>query len=435
MEKKTIGRLIQALRRSQGMTQRELAERLYVSDKTVSRWECDECTPELSLIPALAEIFDITTDELLRGERRSTSETTAEDADSAKRLRAKSEKQFRTMLRGRMTRYKNLSMLSVGLLAAGVIASFICNFAFYRGSLAFFLGLAFMVAGAITEVCFAASARMVLDEEDEVYRKDVDQHNREVVSRKWSVLRLSLFATSAILPFVFVGSYVGLEFGSWIGFALVCLAIAFLVTFVIRTTVGNTYLDRYEGIAKSDSGEMLQRANRKSAKKTLAVFMPIAVVLIVFMVVWENLHLSSLVRGEVLEDVESFQTFMAEEGKRWWEERWGGSILETLPVYDSDIVYEPNNDNEGFYDVDTLYDGYGQPVCTYIRYFDFVWQMEFSGNDLFPITVYTSEHYMKAASLNENLLWVSGILLGADIIAGCLYYTLQVKKNEKKAIV
>ena len=69
MEKKTIGKFIAALRRASGMTQRELGEKLFVSDKTISRWECDECTPELSLIPTIAEIFGITTDELLRGER------------------------------------------------------------------------------------------------------------------------------------------------------------------------------------------------------------------------------------------------------------------------------------------------------------------------------------------------------------------------------
>ena len=69
MEKKTIGKFIAALRKANGMTQKELGEKLFVSDKTVSRWECDECTPELSLIPAIAELFGITTDELLRGER------------------------------------------------------------------------------------------------------------------------------------------------------------------------------------------------------------------------------------------------------------------------------------------------------------------------------------------------------------------------------
>ena len=107
VEKKTIGKFIQALRRAQGMTQRELADRLYVSDKTVSRWECDECTPELSLIPTIAEIFGITTDELLRGERRSADRMETDGEEETKRLRAKSEKQFRTMLRSRMTRYKN----------------------------------------------------------------------------------------------------------------------------------------------------------------------------------------------------------------------------------------------------------------------------------------------------------------------------------------
>ena len=70
MERKTIGGFIAALRRANGMTQRELAERLNVSDKTVSRWERDESAPELAAIPVIAEIFGVSCDELLRGERR-----------------------------------------------------------------------------------------------------------------------------------------------------------------------------------------------------------------------------------------------------------------------------------------------------------------------------------------------------------------------------
>ena len=69
MEKKTMGSFIAALRRASGMTQKELAERLNVSDKSVSRWERDDGAPDLALIPVLAEIFGVTCDELLRGER------------------------------------------------------------------------------------------------------------------------------------------------------------------------------------------------------------------------------------------------------------------------------------------------------------------------------------------------------------------------------
>ena len=76
MEKKTIGGLIAALRKANGMTQKELAERLNVSDKTISRWERDDGAPDLSVIPVIAEIFDITCDELLRGERKSPEQQT-----------------------------------------------------------------------------------------------------------------------------------------------------------------------------------------------------------------------------------------------------------------------------------------------------------------------------------------------------------------------
>ena len=64
MEKKTIGQFIAALRKANGMTQKELAEQLSVSDKSVSRWERDESAPDLSLIPVIAEIFGVTSDEI-----------------------------------------------------------------------------------------------------------------------------------------------------------------------------------------------------------------------------------------------------------------------------------------------------------------------------------------------------------------------------------
>ena len=70
MEKKAIGTFIAALRKANGMTQKELAEKLNVSDKTISRWERNDASPDLSVIPVIAEIFGVTCDELLRGERK-----------------------------------------------------------------------------------------------------------------------------------------------------------------------------------------------------------------------------------------------------------------------------------------------------------------------------------------------------------------------------
>ncbi|HHW74983.1 MAG TPA: helix-turn-helix transcriptional regulator, partial [Firmicutes bacterium] len=69
MEKKTMGAFIAALRKAGGMTQQEVADRLSVSNKTISKWERDEGYPEITIIPALAELFDVTSDEILRGGR------------------------------------------------------------------------------------------------------------------------------------------------------------------------------------------------------------------------------------------------------------------------------------------------------------------------------------------------------------------------------
>lgn len=68
MEKRNLGAFLAVLRRNKGWTQKELAEILHVSDKTVSRWERDESLPDLFLIPEIARLYGITSDELLRGE-------------------------------------------------------------------------------------------------------------------------------------------------------------------------------------------------------------------------------------------------------------------------------------------------------------------------------------------------------------------------------
>lgn len=76
MENKSIGKFISVLRKKSGMTQKELGDKLFVSDKAISRWEREESAPEISLLPAIAEVFGVTIDELINGELNpSTNET------------------------------------------------------------------------------------------------------------------------------------------------------------------------------------------------------------------------------------------------------------------------------------------------------------------------------------------------------------------------
>lgn len=66
MKKKTLGMMIASLRKENGMTQLELAEKMLVTDKAVSKWERDLSCPDLNTIPKLAEVFNISVDELMQ---------------------------------------------------------------------------------------------------------------------------------------------------------------------------------------------------------------------------------------------------------------------------------------------------------------------------------------------------------------------------------
>ena len=64
-----IGRFIAASRKAQGLTQRQLADKLGISDKTVSKWERGKALPEVGLMLPLCASLDITVNDLLSGER------------------------------------------------------------------------------------------------------------------------------------------------------------------------------------------------------------------------------------------------------------------------------------------------------------------------------------------------------------------------------
>ncbi|MBQ7338760.1 MAG: helix-turn-helix transcriptional regulator [Clostridia bacterium] len=75
MNQPTLGKKIAALRKQNGMTQLELAEKMSVTDKAVSKWERDLSLPDVSAFPKLAEIFHVTVDELMQVHTSATKST------------------------------------------------------------------------------------------------------------------------------------------------------------------------------------------------------------------------------------------------------------------------------------------------------------------------------------------------------------------------
>ena len=169
MEKKTLGSFLSALRRAQGLTQQEVADRLAVSNKAVSRWERDEAMPDITLLPAIADLFGVTVDELLRGERKRAADAppapestdvpssdapaeggyTHETPPDPRALRG-----LRAMMKRALSRFRTDMLLSRALTLSGLFIMMGVSYGFYRPSIGFAILLLFLT-GSVTVTAMA----------------------------------------------------------------------------------------------------------------------------------------------------------------------------------------------------------------------------------------------------------------------------------------
>lgn len=81
MEQIFFGERIAAYRKEQGLTQEGLAQKLGVTNQAVSKWESDQCCPDIMLLPALADVFHVSLDELFGRAARETAKPEPDGED------------------------------------------------------------------------------------------------------------------------------------------------------------------------------------------------------------------------------------------------------------------------------------------------------------------------------------------------------------------
>lgn len=118
MEKKTMGSFMAALRKANGLTQQQVADKLNVSNKTVSKWECNEGYPEISMLPVIAELYSVSVDELLRGEKM-TKAFYEEKSD------VKSAERIKFLIEKAIVKFTNNSIVSIVLSGVALIMAYI----------------------------------------------------------------------------------------------------------------------------------------------------------------------------------------------------------------------------------------------------------------------------------------------------------------------
>lgn len=71
MDQIRIGSFLKELRKEKGLTQEQMAEKLNVSGRTISRWETGNNMPDISLLMEIAELYEVSISEIISGERKS----------------------------------------------------------------------------------------------------------------------------------------------------------------------------------------------------------------------------------------------------------------------------------------------------------------------------------------------------------------------------
>lgn len=83
MDNERFGAFVAQIRKEQGLTQKELADRLNVTDKAVSKWETGKGFPDLKLLEPLAQVLGVSLVELMQGKRQEADTLTVAEADAA----------------------------------------------------------------------------------------------------------------------------------------------------------------------------------------------------------------------------------------------------------------------------------------------------------------------------------------------------------------
>ncbi len=430
MEKKTIGKFISALRRANGMTQKELGDKLYVSDKTVSRWERDECLPELSLIPAIAEIFGITTDELLRGERNSIERDSIAPTESK---RARGEKQFKAMLHQNEKRFSNLSLLSIGLTLVGVIVAALCN-GFYKSILGGLLGILFFIAAAICQICFT-NAFSIADYEEE-HEEEVNAANTRHIEFSVNVIFCILAAALFTIPLIFLGGWhYGINFAdTWLPIGLIMTAIGLLIFFALYRLAILPTLIKNGAVHYEEKEKNLLKANQKLLKKSLKI-LAVVLVSVIALGIINSLIDDNLgyTRKHVFETKEEAKEFLENQYDEWLYEAYERTVKKDkdgFPIGEKKTWYSNSNyESEQYpmmileYDKNGKFQYYHNPDLNYIENIHDV-----SGEEVYRII--TDEDYYNGEAVRDtiNIILVASMVLGT---LGCVGYYIYKSKKVK----
>lgn len=425
MEKKTLGTFLAALRKANGMTQKQLAEKLNVSDKAVSRWERDECAPDLTLIPVIAEIFGITADELLRGQRRSPEESPLPQEEK------RTEKQIRHLLNSSHSRFQISSLIAAAVASVGFISAMICNLGFLRAYLGFFVSLIFYIAAGVCESIFLIQGRAAVRDAD-VPQELLSEYNRAMLRSAQVIYGIIAFLFAATLPLIVYpwDPYMGLSGEHWLLYGAVFGSFSIAAT-VLTGWISQNRLAKSGKIILTDTD--IQRGKLRKKTVRIAILL-LALILILHWGVNVFTSATTFVSGQTIESMDDFKALMEApvdyEGNNMtavYDAPISSSDAQEIFICEDGSVIDPMEIPE-----ETLIGKDGTILCSFKPLNHSIVEIHYGDIDLgmLPITVYSEADRIKGSAILDNINSIF-ILLYISLAVGATAFYLTKNKQIK----
>lgn len=404
----SLGAFLANLRKDASMTQREMAEKLNVSDKTVSHWECDESSPDISLLPAIADLFGISVDELLRCEKREEiytgNNSSKRQNEPTKQAAEQQEKRFRTL---------NI-ILSVVTIVSNLCVILVLELLKYVLALLAGTRLLVCASALILTMTLTVILRLTVktDSENEEKRHRI---NRVTVCNGY--LSLGGFALCCMIEFS--------TYYPWISFVAALTAAYGLIILLCEMILRRM--------------DILKKSAMTKEKKALILLRVLTVIVLIALNVsgYGMCTNFKFARNDIIFTGAEKLSFSADQVEEFRE--YMAQPKEPDATFDFGYGYVdcPADDGgEWVLDVQAAYErgDYPQPEIT------FIWRnrevAEWRYDDDFPIEVFTHEALLKsqAESSGKIMALTIGLFLYFPVVNGIVIglYVLAAKKIRKK---
>lgn len=198
MDTLKIGEFLKALRKAKGYTQEEVANRLMLSPKTISRWESGNGIPDINIISAVADLYSVTVDEILKGERQTEKQSQLSEQTN----KLKNDSKVKVIMNNIINKYNHYFISSLSIIGATLLLAIIFGFLGFV-TVAYFLMFLGLTVGIVIMIIANSDVKGILtDSREEGLEEGINKTEREI--RRRNVLFLDLFvATTLIELFIF----------------------------------------------------------------------------------------------------------------------------------------------------------------------------------------------------------------------------------------